>query len=199
MESFIAHIEQFHPVWIYLILFFSGVLEYIFPPFPGDSIILFGAFLAAKGVINIHYAFTATSLGFILGLSLLYWFGLKKGRQFFVKRNTRFFSIKTLTKTELHFQKYGWLLIVLHRFLFSLRMIVILLAGIGQLPFKRVLAFSMVSLILWNVLLFYLGFVLQLSYETLSYYFQYSSNLFYLIVFVGAIIYLLVKRVRASE
>ncbi|MBI2337103.1 MAG: DedA family protein [Deltaproteobacteria bacterium] len=196
MESFIAHIEQFHPLWIYLILFFAGVLEYIFPPFPGDSIILFGAFLAAKGVINIHYAFAVTTLGFISGLSLLYWFGLKKGRQFFMKRNTRFFSIKTLTKTELHFQKYGWLLIVVHRFLFSLRMIVILLAGIGQLPFKRMLAFSMVSLMLWNVLLFYLGFVLQLSYETLSYYFQYSSNLFYLIVLLGMGVYFLIRQVR---
>ena len=41
------------------VLFVSALIEYVFPPFPGDTVTLFGAFLAAHQGWSVPLVFTA--------------------------------------------------------------------------------------------------------------------------------------------
>ncbi len=193
IEEFILQLDKYPPVWIYIILFVSIVLEYIIPPYPGDSIVVFGAFLGASGVINIYVAFLVTALGSLLGVSLVYRFGLNKGRNFFLKGKYPFFSATGLLKVEKLFHRYGVLLILFNRFIVSLRTIVILCAGIAKMSYYRVLIYSFLSILLWNVLLFYLGVVLKINYQTLIHYLHTYAQIIYILVSVFVMIYLVVR------
>jgi membrane-associated protein len=64
-------------------------------------------------------------------------------------------------------QNGGWLL-VLNRFLPSLRALVFVAAGAAGLPLRRVLALGGLSALLWNVLLVGLGVVLGRNAERIE-------------------------------
>ena len=53
-----------------VVLFITALIEYVFPPFPGDTVTLFGAFLAANGSWSVPLVFTAVTLGSASGSAL---------------------------------------------------------------------------------------------------------------------------------
>ncbi len=59
-----------------VILFGASFIEYVFPPFPGDTIVLLGAWYAVHGALSWPTAFAAVTLGAVLGA----WFGWRVGR-----------------------------------------------------------------------------------------------------------------------
>src|SRR6266540_3243969 len=64
------------PGWLaYLLLFLSAGLEYVFPPFPGDTVTLFAAFLIGARNWSFARVFLAINAGALLGALLDYWAG----------------------------------------------------------------------------------------------------------------------------
>src|SRR5512142_1846245 len=57
------------------ILFLASLAEYVFPPFPGDLLVLLGAWYAVQGVISWPLAFTAVTAGAVAGAALDYGVG----------------------------------------------------------------------------------------------------------------------------
>jgi len=51
MEDLLDFIKSVDPLWMYMILFVGAYIENIIPLIPGDTIVVFGAYLAGIGTL----------------------------------------------------------------------------------------------------------------------------------------------------
>lgn len=51
MEGLLDFSKGVDPLWMYMILFLGAYVENIIPPIPGDTIVVFGAYLAGVGTL----------------------------------------------------------------------------------------------------------------------------------------------------
>ncbi len=143
------------------VLFFSSIIEYIFPPFPGDTISLGGAVLASAGGWNILLIFAGLTAGSTVGAYLDYLFGrqIVKGR-ISSRLNTRLQNSRGLEKVRRGYEKWGVALIVVNRFLPGIRAMFFVGAGMARMKALPVVFFAFISAAAWNVLILYLGALL---------------------------------------
>ena len=148
-EEIILYLTTKQAVVVYLILAFSAFIENIFPPYPGDLVILAGAYLAGTGEISCMPLFVFTVLGGLAGAMVLYFFGYTKGRLFFTKYNRSYFKLENLKKIESWFQRWGNLILIISRFVAGVRSLIAITAGIGKVPAPRMTFFTLISFCLW--------------------------------------------------
>ena len=151
--------SQNNPV-VYLLLFFSAVLENLIPPIPGDVVTAFGAFMVGTGKLHFIGVYIATTLGATTGFTLLFLFGKFLGKEFMLNSKFTFFKYDDILKAEQWVQKYGSWLVLLNRFLPGIRSVISLTAGFSNLSTHTVLLFSLLSASVWNLIIIYLGYSL---------------------------------------
>ena len=69
LEVFFRSLQGF---WGYLFLFVSAFVENIFPPMPGDTFVVIGAFLVGRDQLLFIPAYLAATGGSLLGFMFLY-------------------------------------------------------------------------------------------------------------------------------
>jgi membrane protein DedA with SNARE-associated domain len=151
MGEAIQHAMAVHVWEALLLVFLLGWLEYVFPPVPGDSTLLFGFFLAGAGALRLPAVFAAALLGSILGALTAYRFGRRLGRSYFFLRSA--WAKGELDKVERWFGRFGPRLLAVNRFIPGLRGFFLYAAGIGGMELRSVLIYSSLSNVLWVALL----------------------------------------------
>jgi membrane protein DedA with SNARE-associated domain len=126
-------------------------LEYVFPPSPGDSTMLFAFFLAGRGALSLPAVAVAALSGSVLGAITAYAIGARLGRSYFFLRTA--WARDELSRIERWFARHGARLLLINRFLPGLRGFFLYAAGIGRLGFKPALVYSTASNVLWVALL----------------------------------------------
>ncbi|UCE19067.1 MAG: DedA family protein [Gemmatimonadota bacterium] len=111
---------------------------------------LFGAYLAGRGELSVVPVYIATVAGSFTGFMVIYYLGLSKGRNFFIKKEASFLSAQRLGKVEGWFERYGPKVVLANRFLAGVRSVVALAAGIGNMPRGKVMLYSIISIGVWN-------------------------------------------------
>ncbi|HPF05957.1 MAG TPA: DedA family protein, partial [Spirochaetota bacterium] len=154
-----------HDVWLYTFLFFSAVVENLFPPIPGDTITVFGAFLVGTGRLNFFIVLAVTTLGSAAGFLLLYMFGAFLEREFFIEKDYRFFSAKSIIAAEEWFRKYGYYVVAGNRFLPGIRSVISIASGISGLSPLKVFLYCNISALVWNFIWIYTGYTLGNNWE----------------------------------
>ena len=131
--------------WLaFVVLFAAGMFEYLFPPVPGDSTMLFGFFLVGRGDLPLWLAFSATLAGSSLGALLAYRIGYRLGgRYFFLRQSRRAGSVRATL--DRWFERYGARVVVVNRFLPGVRAFFLYLAGMRRLPIGQVLVYATLS------------------------------------------------------
>jgi len=157
MDAIQAFLSNLPPVIAYLALLISTIIENLFPPFPGDTVTLVSAYLVGRGYLNFWITYLITTLGSLIGFYFLYAVGRLYGRQYFYRKNFRYFSRTTIKEVESLFERRGVWIIALNRFLSGIRAVVSLVAGIANYDWRVVLGLGFVSCILWNGALIYAG------------------------------------------
>jgi membrane protein DedA with SNARE-associated domain len=152
-EQIVAYVQSQPLVLIYAILFVSAFVENLLPPFPGDAVMLAGAFLAGRGHITYIGVLLSTVAGGLAGAMTLYFIGKTAGRKFFETGKGRFLVKTNLSKAENMFEKYGSLIIVVSRFLAGIRSAIAVAAGIVRYDSRKMLSLTTVSFFLWYGLL----------------------------------------------
>ena len=175
-------------LWLYLILFGSAVIESLFPPYPGDTVILVGGYLVGVGRLNFGGALLSSVAGSLCGASILFFLGLAKGRSLFQRGRYPFFSPDRLHKVEGWFDRHGRKTVLASRFLAGVRSLVAVSAGMGRMKYGLFLAFSLVSILAWNGLLLFLGLKLGQSWEHVARLFRLYNGV---IIFVAILVILL--------
>ncbi|MDY6879960.1 MAG: DedA family protein [Thermodesulfobacteriota bacterium] len=150
---------------IYIVLGLSAFVENVFPPIPGDTITAFGAFLVGTNRLDFVGVFMATTVGSLCGFMTLFWTGIFLGRRFFIERDYRFFSAEQIIRAEEQYRKYGYLLVLLNRFLPGIRSVISLAGGISKLKGLKVLVLALISACAWNLIWIYLGRMLGSNWD----------------------------------
>lgn len=157
MEDLLSHILQLDPIWAYLLLFLSAYIENIFPPIPGDTVTIFGAYLVATGKLNFTLVCLSTTVGSISGFMTIFGFAYWLEREVIEKYQPRWVSQSHLDKVESWFRKRGYWVILFNRFLSGARSVISLVAGLSKMRVGLVFLLSLISCTVWNVSLIYLG------------------------------------------
>lgn len=152
-------ITGFPPEALYGILALAAGVENIFPPAPADTIVAFGAFLAARGGASLIGVFLATWLGNVAGAILMFVAGRKLGAPSLHGR-FRALSDEGAQKKVLElYKRWGILALFLTRFVPAVRAVVPPLAGALRIPATgTIIAITLASGI-WY------GFIAVLAYR----------------------------------
>jgi membrane protein DedA with SNARE-associated domain len=155
----------------YAVLGLAAMVEYIFPPLPGDAITLFGAFLAATAGYHPALVWVALWVGSMIGGMGAYAFGrhLSKSKTGEYPRLLRGKKTKAaLRAIEERFEKHGAIALALNRFVPALRGFFFIGAGIARLPAAKVFLWGGLSAAVWNVLILVVGYLVGNNWDRLE-------------------------------
>jgi membrane protein DedA with SNARE-associated domain len=166
-------VAHHHEGWGPVVMFLSSLIEYVFPPFPGDAITLFGTYLVIKGLWSFQFAIFLTTLGSLVGAALDYAVGLwlakrihrlpkeSPGKRWVPLTREKFDLISEL------FRRHGLIYISINRFLPGIRAFFFVAAGAGHMNFGLVMLFAGLSALAWNVLILVIGCSIGAHWERL--------------------------------
>ncbi len=127
---------------------------------PGDSLLFSAGLLSATGVFGLWQLVVFVSICAILGDSVGFWFGKKVGPKIFSREDSKFFRKSHVEKTKKFYERYGSRTIILARFVPVVRTFAPILAGVGNMEYKKFLSYNIVGGIAWSFVLICGGFVL---------------------------------------
>lgn len=136
----------------------SGLLVGFF--LPGDSILFTAGFLASQGFFNIWLLTPMTFIAAALGDSVGYAFGHKVGKRLFQKEESIFFHKKHLIRAQKFYEKHGGKTITIARFLPVVRTFAPIVAGMGDMNYRKFLFYNLLGAFLWAVCIPFAGFFL---------------------------------------
>ena len=163
-----------------IILIAASFLEYIFPPAPGDTVVLLGAFLAAWANWSAWKVIAATVLGSVAGAwvdTMLgrvlrdYITGKKKSRSTLIGRLWAFLDRPSfrrgIDRITDKYAKYGAGIIFINRFFPGIRALFFVGAGVAYLPMWKVLLYGGLSAAAWNMTLFIAGYSVGKNWDAM--------------------------------
>jgi len=170
LESTIEFLSTVPWYWVLLAALVATMVENLFPPAPGDSVIVFTGTLVAFGTVGFFPLLIVSTIGSILGFAIMFILGAKFEHSVIESGKFKFISRKLLAKVERWFQRYGYGLIVINRFIAGTRAVIAFFAGMSGLNFSITIALSAVSALLWNSVLIFLGFKFGENWEIIDHY-----------------------------
>jgi membrane protein DedA with SNARE-associated domain len=140
------------PAALYAALAAVSAAENVFPPLPADTVVAFGAFLAARGQATLFGAFLSTWLGNVAGALLVYALGRRYGAQYAHDWMRRFGAGASEARLEAMYARRGILALFLSRFIPGLRALVPPFAGALRVPpVRATLAIAVASAIWYGI------------------------------------------------
>jgi membrane-associated protein len=130
---------------------------------PGDSLLITAGLVAAAGGLDIWLLNLLLSAAAIAGDSVGYAIGYRTGPRIFRQEESRWFSRKHLIRTREFYERHGGKTIVLARFIPIIRTFAPVVAGVGQMEYRRFLAYNVLGGVGWVVSMTWAGYVLGRS------------------------------------
>lgn len=154
-------------------LFSASLLEALVPPFPGDTIIVLGAFYAVQGHLPWAAVFLAVTAGNLIGSAVAFVIGVRLGRAAERRlpehrERRRLLSLDQLHRFEAAYRRHGDLFILVNRFLPGVRGFFFVAAGMSGMRMPRTLALGAVSAAAWNTGLLALGWAVGENLDRLA-------------------------------
>jgi membrane-associated protein len=127
---------------------------------PGDSLLITAGLVAAAGGLDIWWLNVLLSAAAIVGDSVGYAIGYRTGPKIFTREDSRWFSKRHLVRTREFYERHGGKTIVLARFIPIIRTFAPVVAGVGQMEYRRFLAYNVLGGIGWVVSMTWAGYLL---------------------------------------
>jgi membrane protein DedA with SNARE-associated domain len=155
-ETWIAWLAGLPPVAVYGVIALLAAVENIFPPFPADTAIALGAFLAHRGVTDPWLVFVVTFVSNMTGAMLMYALAARHAAALFRSRLARrFFDEEAMVKVRAEYQKYGVPGLFIGRLLPGFRSVVAPFAGLIHLsPLRAFVPMALASALWYGGLVF---------------------------------------------
>jgi membrane-associated protein len=176
-----------YPVLMFIIFAETGLLVGFF--LPGDSLLVTAGVLVNAGLINplglstfenllvMNAALMAMAiLGDAVGFSI----GRRAGPKIFTREQSLLFRKDHLIATQQFYEKHGGKTIILARFMPFARTFAPVVAGVGQMQYRRFAMFNIVGGVLWVSSMTFLGYFLGKIFNA-----KQIEHVVYLIVFVS--------------
>ena len=134
--------------WVYLLLFVIVFCEtglVVTPFLPGDSLLFVVGTLAAVGGMDIALVMGVLVAAALSGDNVNYWIGRWAGMRLFA----RWINPAYLKRTHDFYERHGGKTIIIARFVPIVRTYVPFVAGVGEMPYLRYLAYCILGALLW--------------------------------------------------
>lgn len=164
-ESIIQWLQGLPPLGVYAALFFTAYIENVFPPAPSDVVMLFIATLAGMGTIGLVPAVAIATAGSVSGFMTAFWIGRRFGRRLVESNRLPFITEQALTKVDGWFEKYGYGVVIANRFLAGTRAVISFFTGMSRLRFLPTTLLCLLSALVWNSLIIWLGSLLGANWR----------------------------------
>ena len=150
-----------------LLIAAAALIEYLFPPFPGDTVTLVGGVMAVSGAVSWPLVVVALTVGNVGGIVIDWQVG-----RLLARRRHRLpagehdrpwwqpLSRERFERFEVSYRRHGPLLLVVNRFLPAARAFFFLAAGAAGLSLRTTLLYGLVSAAVWSALVLGLGALL---------------------------------------
>jgi membrane-associated protein len=163
IDVHLAEIIRDYGTWTYAVLFliiFAETGLVVTPFLPGDSLLFAaGAFCAKPETgLNVHAMALLLFVAAFIGDTLNYWIGAKLGPAVFKREDSFFFRKKHLERAHAFFEKYGGRAIILARFVPIVRTFVPFVAGVGQMTYRKFIAYNLIGGFVWIYFFIYAGY-----------------------------------------
>jgi membrane protein DedA with SNARE-associated domain len=166
VETLDAWIRAVGPLG-YAALFAASLIEYVFPPFPGDTVVLLGGVFAARGQRSWLLVLATVTLGSVVGSAIDYFIGSRLARRF--ERGADFAARHPhLVRLQEKMRGRGILLIAINRFMPGVRGLIFLAAGAAGMDFRRVMGWGALSALVWNAAILGVGIAVGGNAERLE-------------------------------
>jgi membrane-associated protein len=137
---------------------------------PGDSLLVTAGLLAAAGHLNIWWINALLMAAAIIGDSVGYAIGARLGPRIFTREKSLLFNPKHVLRTRHFYEKYGAKTIVIARFVPIIRTFAPVLAGVGQMEYRRFLTYNVAGGIGWVASMSWAGYLLGRVVPNISQY-----------------------------
>lgn len=195
MEQFIFNIIEYilskNIFFVYGFFFLTSFIQMIFPPCPGDLILVFQGYLSIRGeafsVISLLLLnMTATLAGSIL----VFKFGYKKGEKVFKNKIVKkYINRKHRIKATRLFEKHGYFAVLMSKFIPGVNAVIILFAGIFKVRPFQVYFSLFVSSLLHHIICLVLGRVIGYNIHNIKRALITYNGIVLVIVAVAALLY----------
>lgn len=130
---------------------------------PGDSLLVTAGLFASRGQMDIVLLNVLLCIAAVTGDATGYFIGLRTGHALYNRPQSRFFRRDHLIKTKEFYEKYGGITIVLARFMPFARTFAPVVAGIGEMKYRRFAVFNIAGGVGWVISMTLLGYFLGRS------------------------------------
>ncbi|MFH1130723.1 MAG: DedA family protein [Pseudomonadota bacterium] len=152
-----------------LLLGVSAMVEYVFPPFPGDTVTLFGAFLVVQHEWSLALVYGVVMVGSGIGAILDFWIGVWLGKRYGQGRFLKGPKVRAQVEKVLSaFRCYGEEYVGINRFFPAIRGVIFLAAGMAGLRPVKVLFYALISAAAWNGLIIGVGYGVGAKWEKIQ-------------------------------
>jgi membrane-associated protein len=151
---------------------------------PGDSLLFTAGFLASQNFLPLPALLILCPIAAVLGDNVGYAFGRRVGRRLFQREDSRFFKKKYVLQAQAFYEKHGPITIVLARFMPFVRTFAPIVAGIGEMHYRRFLIYNLFGGCLWAIGVTLAGYFLGSVIPDVD---KYLLPIIFLIVFVSVL------------
>jgi membrane-associated protein len=134
--------ELGYPVLALIIFLETGAMVFFLP---GDSLLVTAGVYAATGKLDLFLLNLILIPCAIVGDALSYFIGSKTGPLLFNKPRSRFFRPEHIAAASAFYERHGGKAIIIARFMPVMRTFVPVVAGIGQMPYRRFAMFNIIG------------------------------------------------------
>ncbi|QNU68583.1 DedA family protein [Ruminiclostridium herbifermentans] len=205
MDGFLLYFTQTiingNPVFTYIFIFITGVLQLIFPPFPSDVIIVLEGYLTTVGSNYSFYSVCIVSvLGSILGSFIVYLFGYKKGSEVLKYQIVlKYISDKHIKRSEKVFHKYGKYGLIISKFIPGTSSIMVLFSGVFKVKRRIYFPYIIFSIFLQQFIYLLLGRFIGHNVEQVKKFFSIFNLVAVIVVVVFAILIFIIYKCKKSK
>ena len=160
LRSIITWLQELPPWGVYLALGITTYVENLFPPSPSDVVMLGIATLIGLGTVALVPSIAIATLGSTMGFLTAFALGRCYGRRLLASGRVPFLTNAAVTKVDGWFNRYGYWVIVVNRFLAGTRAGISFCAGMSRLDLWRTTILCTVSALAWNGIIIWLGSIL---------------------------------------
>lgn len=129
---------------------------------PGDSLLVTAGLLSSQLLfgLNVFVLGLLLSVASILGNTVGYYIGKITGPRLFTRENSLLFNRKHLDRAHAFYERHGGKTIVLARFMPIIRTFVPVVAGVGQMQYRRYTLYNVIGGLAWIWSMLFVGYFL---------------------------------------
>jgi membrane-associated protein len=127
---------------------------------PGDSLLITAGLVAATGALNVWWLNLLLAVAAVAGDSVGYAIGWRAGPRLFSRPQSIFFHPRHLERTRAFYARHGAKTIVIARFVPIVRTFAPVVAGVGQMEYRRFLLYNVAGGVGWVTSMTWAGYLL---------------------------------------